>query len=108
MTLPLFSVGEIVILKSKTSPQFNGEYEVFDIILRDAFYTDRLNGLKVKATYHQDTNKDIPGYRLDVPMLNALTKKEIVWDQSALRKKHQGSGFSFSVLMKSMKCEEPA
>ena len=108
MTRPLFEEGEEVILQSATLPHFNGEYSIHSIVFQGDIYTDRLTDGLVKATYNDDETKDIPGYLLDIPMLDPSTKYEIIWCQTALRKKHKGSDFSFSELMQDLKCKEPA
>lgn len=107
MSRQLFHEGEEVILQSITLPKFNGEYEVFAVLYHGDTFIDRLTGGMVEALYESDDQIHLPGYILSVPMMCPVTGGENIWCQSALRKKHKGSDFSFSELMQDMKCKEP-
>lgn len=80
---PKFSVGEQVILQSKGCPELNGDCVVLEV----------------------DTNFDdgIPGYRLTIPCTKDDEGFDILWCQTALRKKHDGSEFTFDQLMSTLK-----
>lgn len=108
MSRQLFNVGEDVILQSVSLPKFNGEYEVFAVLYHGDKFIDRLTGGVVEAIYEDDDQIHCPGYILNEPMMCPITGGESIWCQSALRKKHQGSDFSFNELMKDLKCKEPA
>lgn len=83
---PLFSVGEEVILVSVQRPHCNGPAVVLDV---DNNYED-----------------GIPGYLLTTPGRKDDEGLDILWDQSALRKKYPPSSQSFSELMNTLKSSE--
>lgn len=104
MTRPLFGVGEEVILVSKDSPDLNGKYTIKDIAYHKGFYFDKF----LNKTVHwicTDLDKETPAYlleELDVPDEDG---SEIMWAQSALRKKYPPSEFTFDELMNNLKLE---
>ena len=80
-----FEVGEEVILVSKHNPLCNGE-----AIVLKAVYGEK---------WDYNTNKDMPdGWRYEL----TITVPEFagLWDESALRKKHKPSEFTFEQLIK--------
>lgn len=76
---PKFSVGEVVILQSKQVPQCNGECTVLEVLDPD-FWNESY------------------GYVTTTPVPEKLAGAG-AWDESALRKKHQPGGMSFTELM---------
>lgn len=96
---PKYAVGEVVILQSVSSPEFNGEYTVIDVLQPDSLYRCRLTGDPCESSSHG------LGYRLDgvVPTAVALDGGLIegVWAESALRKRHQ-PGMEFGSLIESL------
>ena len=95
-----FQVGEEVILQSKDFPHLNGEYVV------DGYYEtgDRVenpvgyNYVWVGGSTYTLHNS----YKNNESLSGDVIKCYIHWEQSALRKKHQG-GESFESLMSSIK-----
>lgn len=83
---PLFAVGEEVILVSVQSPHCNGPAVVLDV---DNNYED-----------------EVPGYLLTTPCEKDDEGIDMLWDQSALRKKSPPSSQSFSELMNTLKSPE--
>lgn len=86
MNRPLFAVGEIVVLQSKTFPELNGEYEVIFVAGPGEDVTicggKTVNGSRTT------------GYGLGVIAPNGKD----FWCESALRKRHQPSEYSFDGL----------
>lgn len=85
---PYFSVGEEVILVSRDFPEYNGEYTIRKILSK---------GDKTLHCRVSNTLKSYYTSRVGYQMEEILSRKsdtcnddiEIVWDQSALRKKHK-------------------
>ena len=101
MSNPLFIVGEEVILQSKDRPQLNGEYSV------DAVSTaDKITICRQTGEYYDfiDEDKDSVGYML-YPIILDDEGFEIVWNESALRKKHKPSDQSLEELIKGLNQE---
>jgi hypothetical protein len=95
MTVPLFKVGEEVILKSILYPELNGEYTV-EIVNAHSFWVCRETG-----TICNDYKGDTISYQLDVPVYSE-DGVEGTWAESALRKKHKPSGMSLDCLLSSL------
>ena len=98
MSRPKFEVGEEVILASRECPHLNGEYFVDLIIKNGESYKGRVTSqittlVNGCATY---------GYLLSNVAKAPELNQEIVWDESALRKKHKPAEMSFSALMQSL------
>lgn len=88
----LFEVGEEVILCSKACPELNGDTRVLLVEVLSKPATTVLG------------NKESVKYRLDVDTSNLPTD----WfAQSALRKKHKGSDFSFDEIVNEIKSKKP-
>ncbi len=85
MNSPKFKIGEEVILQSVESPHMNGECIVLDI--------------------DTDFEDGIPGYRLTIPCNKDEEGLDMLWDESAIKKKYKGSEFSFESLMENLKKE---
>lgn len=83
-----FKEGEEVILRSKELPQYNGEYVVHAVLQKGDTVTCRLTGLVFPM--HPDYSI---GYLLDQPIPDGRTVfgREVIWAQSALRKKYRPS-----------------
>lgn len=98
---PKFAVGEVVILQSRDLPQCNGEHVVRKVVLRDAMTEDRVH----PAGLIKRIGGPI-GYILEevIPLGegNDGLPCEAVWNESALRKKHQPGELSFDKLMSSL------
>lgn len=96
---PLFNVGEVVILASRSSPHLTGEYSVLLVVPE---------GGEFRCPITQEPAQDASpagsgfGYVLDD---GDLTAGGIChqWHQSALRKKHQPGEQSFAELMQTLK-----
>lgn len=102
MSVPKFSVGEVVILQSKSRPELNGEDVVKQLVLPGDKFLCRLSNEKVRYKGYT------LGYILESTILEGKNTTgefvvEIVWSESALRKKHQPGEMSFNELMNSLK-----
>ncbi len=86
---PKFSVGEQVILQSKAYPEYNGEAIVL-AIRPTAGGVNREGVRAIEGGY---------AYHLTIDSPNAYTG----WHELALRKKHDGSEFTFDQLMSTLK-----
>ena len=96
-----FQVGEEVILQSKNRPELNGEYVVAGFY-KPLQLVENPFGENYKA-HNSGCSYTLEGLCQDTLLANgATTEAYIHWDESALRKKHQG-GESFESLMSSMK-----
>lgn len=100
MKHPLFSVGEKVLLQSKSRPDCNGEYIVEAIVGPGTQYFDR----RVNHTVLLEYENDKIGYLLNKSFDSWIDKFEIKWSESALRKKHKPSQFTFDQLISEIKC----
>ena len=97
MNTPLFKVGERVGLVSRNLPQFNGEYIVHDIFEEGDNLTCRITGMQVSVKGSGF------GYRFTKVIRVPSEKYESSFDESALRKLHKPSQFSFDELMQELK-----
>jgi hypothetical protein len=93
---PLFSVGEVVILRSSNYSELNGEYPVLLIIYGLEGYT-----CPITNQYLISGDEGI-NYVLDMDFMDSDGTCN-QWVQSSLRKKHQPSEQSFTELMQAIK-----
>lgn len=99
MNHPKFKVGEEVILVSKSKPHFNGEFIVDKILFDGEDYIDRFTGEVMTCLSEYNGI----GYLLSNKAFNESKGREVIWDEIALRKKHQPGEMSFNQLMNSIK-----
>ena len=92
----LFEVGEEVILVSKKYPELNGDAVVIKIVSNE---TSRCPHCENLIQYDVEN-----GYHLSI---KSKTDCCTTWHESALRKKHKGSDFSFDEMMKEIKSKKP-
>lgn len=111
MSNPKFSVGEIVILQSKSLPDYNGEHVVKFIVTKNTSYTCRVSGI----TFQQPEYDTSISYVLEEVMPSIYDGEdhdiqgimvETNWDESSLRKKHIPGTMSFTDLMSSLNIKE--
>lgn len=94
---PKYSVGESVILQSKSMPEYNGEYTVYKILEQHQKFTCRLTG-EILSTYDEGL-----GYLLCTPLKDKVEGfGETQWMESALRKRHEPSQMSFQSLIQAI------
>jgi hypothetical protein len=93
---PKFEVGEVIILQSVDNPEFNNEYVVHAVLDGEDTYVCRCSG----KTFRHWVARSPFTYVLDGPIV--LNGQEILWSESALRKKQEPCGLSFEELMASM------
>lgn len=96
-----FSVGEVVILQSRSRPECNGEYSVSAIVYGVSAYIDPHTGTLARCINRRN---DI-AYVLSDPNLLASDgdgKQSATWLESALRKKHQPGELSYSELLETL------
>ena len=86
MKRPLFAVGEVVILQSKTAPELNGEYQILEVV--GPGESTVVDGVKKKNNFPRYV------YGLGV----AGPRNSRFWAESALRKRHQPGEYSFDGL----------
>ena len=98
---PLFKVGELVGLVSVNYPHLNGQYHVRAIIYSRQIYVDKFTGNTQWIC--TDAYPDAPAYLLDELDVAKSDGTEYKWDESALRKIHKVSDYSFSELLTSLK-----
>lgn len=94
MTEPKFSVGEVVILQSKSSPEFNGEYYIACVVFKGQSLICRITGFKYISNCF--------GYLLNKSFDAEDSCLEALWCESALRKKHQPGEMTFEGLIMSL------
>lgn len=94
MSRPLFSIGELVELQSKNTPQYNGDYIVKSIYPKGSHRIKSDEVLNVsKAPFGYDLGFNVPEATISIT----------VWSEHALRKKHKPSEFgSYDQLMKNL------
>lgn len=100
---PLFSVGEVVILQSKSRPEFNGEYTVRAVVRYGEKYTCRVSGDVIPFA---PINGSPLGYVLEevIVTVNIFPGEiENTWAEGALRKRHTKGNMSFKELMSDLK-----
>lgn len=90
---PLYSVGEEVILCSKSCPEMNGDYIVVDLEFDEAF------------SYRKAKSAELSPYDTYTYKLNGA--KDRWFMEESLRKKHT-PGDNFTTLMDSLKDTEKA
>lgn len=98
MNRPKFEVGEEVVLASRECPHLNGEYFVDLVIKTGDSYKDRITSKITTLVCGGATYSYLLSNIAKAPELN----QEIVWDESAPRKKHKPAEMSFSTLMQSL------
>ena len=98
MNRPKFEAGEEVILQSRQNPEHNGEYFVDRVVYDGCDYKDRLTGIEFVI----DWKDNHPGYLLSNRAKDSHLGTEIIWNETALRKKHKPAEMSFSALMQSL------
>lgn len=93
-----FSVGELIVLQSKSMPQYNGEYTVEGIIKKDERHICRL-------TKRILVQSDDFGYVLSTPLFDLINNDgyETFWAESALRKRQEPGELSYAQLMQSLR-----
>lgn len=99
MNHPKFEVGEEVVLASRECPHLNGEYFVDLVIKTGDSYKDRITS---KITTLVDAGSGTYGYLLSNIAKAPEINREIIWNETALRKKHKPAEMSFSALMQSL------
>lgn len=95
---PKFEVGEVVILQSKSQPESNGEYTVAVVLMEGMRVVCRLgSGVGMLGS-------DTASYLFTEPVRDLAHPKgkEVLWAESALRKKHLPGELSFTNLMASL------
>lgn len=92
-----FSVGEVIILQSKSLPQYNGEYTVEAILQKGELFSCRLTNTLLRQVDGGNA------YVLSMPLVSPDTGHETFWAESALRKKQEPSKFSYTQLMQSLR-----
>ena len=101
MPEPLFKVGELVGLVSIDSPHLNGQYHVRAIIYSGETYLDNFTGnTKWICT---DSYPEAPAYLLDELDVAESDGTEYKWDESALRRIHKPSEYSYQGLLTRLK-----
>lgn len=105
---PKFSVGEVVILQSKTRPEFNGECTISEVIRPGESYICRVTGVVVWSgtkyiCYLIDEKHHM------TPCDNGLMTTGM-WAEFSIRKKHHPGELSYTELLESLtvKNGEPA
>lgn len=98
MNHPKFEVGETVILQSRQMPEHNGEYFVDRVVSDGCYYKDRLTGVE----FVTDWKDNRPGYLLSNMAKDPHLGNEVIWNETALRKKHKPAEMSFSALVQSL------
>ena len=98
----LFEVGEEVILCSKAFPELNGDSVVLMSVKAGiAKFNCPHCGVDLSGKILRGMS-----YYLDVPSRNESHGCCAPWSESALRKKHKGSDFSFDQIMSEIKSTE--
>ena len=96
---PLFEVGEEVILCSMHSPELNGDAVVLSVI--------KPPSAEVKCPHcgrgWLRRRREGIVYYLNIESIRTKDKCCSPWRESALRKKHKGSDFSFDEMIKEIK-----
>lgn len=96
-----FDVGEEVVIQSVSNPQYNGKsFIIKNIFDKGERYQDRANGYNYFMT-------DGPGFLMEQVLKDATESdgRELVFNQSALRKKHKPSDESFKDMMQNIKSD---
>jgi len=101
MSEPLFKVGELVGLVSQWNSHLNGQYHVRAIIYNGQVYLDKFTGNRLWECI--DDSPEAPAYLLDELDVAVSDGTEYKWDESALRKLHKVSDYSYDQLLTSLK-----
>ena len=100
--IPKFAVGEEVLLRSKSRPEYDCECAVDGIIFSGDEYVCRVSGQALDVNFTE--------YQFGYILSNKLTRdsgSEFIWAETALRKKHQPGNMSYEALMSSLKLGAP-
>lgn len=97
---PLFQVGELVGLVSVDFPHLNGKYHVRVILHEGEEYLDKFLG---KTVLNVGGNFKTYCYSLDEIELPNSIGHEYLWNESALRKIHKPSQYSYDQLLTELK-----
>ena len=82
---PKFEVGEVVLLRSRSRPELNGECTVLETLYREDGFIGSGSGEVCRFAYRTTNYTEYGG-----------------WIEAALRKKHQPGEMSFDSLMASL------
>lgn len=102
-----FVEGEVVILQSKSYPNYNGEHCVKHVVFYGDVVYDRL-AQKDNRRIPKGGNDGTASYILEA-IIPSATKPEVesLWAEVALRKKHLPGDMSYDTLMSSLKLGQP-
>ncbi len=96
MRVPLYNVGDAVVLQSVSLPELNGNYRVRSVIRVFQDHICAITGDDV--VYESDFDSSF-GYLLDPPVLSPETGKEAAFEESALRRRYPPAEESFKQIM---------
>lgn len=94
---PKFSVGELIVLQSRSLPQYNSEYTVEAILQKGELFTCRLTNTLLRQIDGGNA------YVLSTPLASPDTDHETFWAESALRKRQEPGELSYTQLMQSLR-----
>lgn len=97
MNTPLFKVGELVGLVSVNRPECNGQYIVERVLDPNEVFASRNDGK------YMHNGSDFPAYLLSEIFISKYGYGEACWNESALRKIHKPSEYSYQELLTSLK-----
>ena len=103
-----FVEGEVVILQSKSYPNYNGEHCVKHVVFYGDVVYDRLAQKDKLRIPKGGARGVLSGYILEA-IIPSATKPEVesLWAEVALRKKHLPGDMSYDTLMSSLKLGQP-
>lgn len=89
-----FNINELVILQGVRFPEYNGEYVISKVWSDpEEIFTCRLTGTLLRVNLAEKYC-----YQFETPLADA-NGREICFVESTLRKKYEGSDFSFTELV---------
>lgn len=90
MIAPKFAAGEVVILQSKTVPEFNGEYQVLEVV----------GPGEITFIGGKEMINNSPVYIYDLGVVSPAGTS--LWSESLLRKSHRPGEHTFGELIASL------
>jgi len=100
MSIPKFAVGEVVIVACSQFPIHDGEHTIRGILEPGSIYFDRLAHRDLRTVPVGATSPF--GYIMEA-VLDDTDGFEVIYDERALRKKHQPGELSFEELVNEQK-----
>ena len=96
MSVPLYTVGDSVVLQSVSLPELNGNYRVRAVV---KVFQDHICAITDEDVIYDSDFDSSFGYLLDPPALSPETGTEAAFSENSLRRRYSPSSESFKEMM---------